>query len=77
MRPNVSSSPRISLSALSRSRKGPLVGSLPSMMFLTTERPSTRVKNWWIMPMPRPIASLGESMETPSPSTRISPSSIL
>ena len=38
-------------------------------------RTSTSLKCWWIMPMPRAKASLGERMTTGLPSMAISPSS--
>ena len=51
-------------------------GSLsPKMMFSAAVSTSTSLKCWWIMPMPRSKASLGERIVTSLPSIKICPPS--
>ena len=41
---------------------------MPRMMFSVAVNTSTSLKCWWIMPIPRAKASLGEAMVTGLPS---------
>ncbi len=51
------------------------MGSTPSVTFSATVNTGTSMKCWCTMPMPAPIASLGELNTTGSPSITIWPSS--
>ena len=66
----------IFFSACLVSRKGPLKGSYPSIIFSLTVSVGTSIMSWGIIPMPKFIASFGDLIDTLFPRTRISPSSI-
>ena len=69
------SSERRSIASRSSHPRGPRASSCPRKMFSATVIPWSRFSSWWIMVIPRFLATMGESTWWNRPPNRILPAS--